>query len=216
MLPFLNTLIKRTWMVVLLISVMLLNACKDSDKNSSLIFEELNESLERSNETLEQNIAVSIRYLEQLTKMPETAEKSFTLLNKAKIIQSSSLSVIVFIDSLNTQIKNSLSVDSQIKYTNNFVTELFIKQNRGNELYRKLINCKDKILSVDERIKKEFENKLPTTNKKFNEIYFKNTTISQAIALLSKFKNDVLITENQTILFLRNSICVLGIVYDKK
>ena len=88
MLPILNTLIKRIWIVGVLVCVMFLNACKESDKNSSLIFEELNESLERSNESIEQNISTSMRYLQQLTEKPESSEKGIILLSKAKKVKS--------------------------------------------------------------------------------------------------------------------------------
>jgi hypothetical protein len=55
---------------VIAILLLAVNACNHTDKNSSLIFEELNESLERSNKTLEGDIAFTIMRLADLTKAP--------------------------------------------------------------------------------------------------------------------------------------------------
>ncbi len=226
MLPILNALIKRTWIVGMLISLMVLNGCKDSDKNSSLIFEELSESLERSNENLKQDIAVSLRYLKQLTEKPETAEKGIFLLSKAKMIESYSLGIVALIDSLSKVIGGKINANSFVneRREKNFISDIFIEEKNGEKLYKSIINYRKDILNVDERIKREFEEKISVADKKFKTLFqgdkeftktfFEGATALRATAVLSKYRNDVLTTEYQTILFLKNSICILNIIYD--
>ena len=225
MLPFLNTLIKPIRIAAILIGVMVLNACKDSDKNSSLIFEELNESLERSNENLKQDISVSLRYLEQLTKKPESAEKGSILLSKAKMIESYSLSIVALIDSLSKAIEGKINANSFVNESKekNFISEIFIEEKNGEKLYKSIINYRKLILNVDERIKREFEKRRPVADKEFRalfqgdeqftETYFGGASALRATAILSKFRNDVLSTEYQTILYLRYSIAITEIIY---
>jgi len=225
MLPFFK-LIKPVRIVVMLISVMVLNACKDSDKNSSLIFEELNESLERSNESLNQEISASLRYLQYLTEKPETAEKGAMLLPKAKLVESYSLKVTGLIDSLTRAINTKIITNSFVneRKEKNFISDIFIEGKGGLRLHKSFINYRKDILNIDERIKKELKEKMPIANNKFRSLftrdeefikmYFDDKRVSQALTILSKFKNDVLFTEHQAILSLKASICVLNIMYD--
>ncbi len=95
MVTLFNVPVKR----MLVVALIVLTGCRDSDKNSSLIFEELNESLERSNKTLEGSISYAIIGLEDLAKMPEMSEKGAFLLTKGQTIKSYSSQLADFIDS---------------------------------------------------------------------------------------------------------------------
>jgi hypothetical protein len=63
---------------------------------------------------------------------------------------------------------------------------------------------------ADSSFKKMFPNEEIFANHFFTK---KSTPI--VLALLSKFKNDLLYSEYQMLLYLRNNVCVLAIVYDK-
>lgn len=225
MLPFFKS-IKPIGLVVLLISLMFLNACEDSDKNSSLIFAELNESLKQSNESLKQDISVSMRYLAHLAEKPETAEKGAILLPKGKLVESYSLRVIHLIDSLTQVINKKIIVNSFVneRKEKEIISDIFIDGKGGKNLYKSFINYRKDVLSIDERVKKELEEKMPIANNKFQSLfprdeeftntYFDGKRVSQTLTILSKFKNDVLLTEHQAILYLQTSISGLDIFYD--
>lgn len=130
------------------------------------------------------------------------------------------------IDSLSKAIESKIGANSYVneRREKNFVSDIFIEEKNGEKLYKNIINYRKNILNVDERIKREFEEGMHVGDKKFqnlfpgdkqfNKTYFEDATALRARAILSKYKNDVLITEYQTILFLRNSISILNIIYD--
>ncbi len=98
-------------------------------------------------------------------------------------------------------------------------------RNEGAELYNKLSNYRSKVLTVDDNIRKEFEKSIPNFDSSFkknfpNDEAFANHFFVQksspfVLASLSKFKNDLLYSEDQMLQYLRNNVCVLAIVYDK-
>jgi GldM N-terminal domain len=196
MLPFLNTLIKRTWMVVLLMSVMVLNACKDSDKNSSLIFEELNESLERSNRAIEASSTTYLMALSGKQKRAETAERARIWGGLADSIHSKTKNLINFIDSLKLKVKNE-----------NFK----INDESIGKLFTKLKGHREFVLNQHERIKKEFEKIIIVANSDFNTRFsnkedfvktnFSSSLTSKNISALLKFENDVMTTENEIVAY---------------
>jgi len=204
------------------VALVMLIGCRDSDKNSSLIFEELNESLERSNRNIEENISITIMSLEDISNEPASWEKAATLLTKAQMIKSYCTDAIALIDSLKARIMDKTKTNEDAKY---LLEEIFIRRNEGANLYGKLNDCRRKILSVDENIRKEFTESLPLCDSTFkkknsNEMVFTNQFFMQkstvmALASLVKFKNDVLFSEYETISFLRNNIAVHGLVYDR-
>jgi hypothetical protein len=83
--------------IMLVVALVVLVGCRDSDKNSSLIFEELNESLERSNESIRMSTASVQEDLRQKAKKPETAESAAKWLQKADSIHKMSDSIIQFL-----------------------------------------------------------------------------------------------------------------------
>lgn len=196
MLLILNTLIKRTWIVGLLIGVIFLNACKDSDKNSSLIFEELNESLERSNKAIK---ASSITYLMALSdkqKRAETAERARIWGGFADSIHSKTKNLISFIDSLKLKIKNENSK---------------VNDENAGKLFTKLKGHREFVLNQHERIKKEFDKIVMVSDSGFDtrfsnkedfvKINFNSSFALKNISVLLKFENDVMTTENEIIIY---------------
>lgn len=162
MLALFNVPLKR----MLVVALVLLIGCRDSDKNSSLIFEALNESLERSNRNIEGNISITIMSLEDLSKEPASGEKMAAFLYRAQMIKSYCSGVITLIDSLKTKIKDKAESNEDTKPC---LTEIFIRQNEGANLYRKLNDCRSKILSIDENIRKEFTKSLSIIDSTFKK-----------------------------------------------
>ncbi len=217
-----NVLVKRIFVITLIA----LSSCKDSDKNSSLIFEELNESLERSNENLQQEANIKIKDLEAKADKPETTEKATLLLSKARYVHQKSSDLFEFIDSLRKALDEQIGANSYVgDEGQRFVDKIFNKEKKASELYKRLIDSRVIFLNTDSNYKKEFERGLITVanynfikryndDKQFAKKLFANKTYSEAITSLSKFKNDILSTECNLIEFFRTIIVGEVIIYD--
>jgi GldM N-terminal domain len=196
MLALLKILIKRIQVAGLLIAVLFLNACSDGDKNSSLIFEELNESLERSNKAIDAITMASFKSLEEKTKKVESAERASVWIIKADTINLKANTIIEFIE--------------QLKSVSNKGNSEMWKSNQ-NKLYSKLKNFRKEILSIDSEINSEFEKKIPVFNTDFKEKFkdeyefeqanFSNSNSAKVKSVLSKFENDVKISQSDLIMF---------------
>lgn len=201
----------KTLLTIIVVSLAL-SACSNNDKNSSLIFEELNESLERSNKTLERDISYTMMRLKDLLKAPEASEKGAILLTTGQRIQSYSEVIVKMIDSLYARIKTDKNRNEQLT-------------KETADLHLGLSTFHRDVLSVDASLQKEFEHSISTGDSSFCKrfpdreafatFYFDNKSAMLQLLTLSKFKNDVLNCEYQMLLYLRNSLCVLPVVYDK-
>jgi hypothetical protein len=186
MVTHINVLVKKIPVVVMLIALMLLNGCKDSDKNSSLIFEELNESLERSNKTIEVSTIIYLRSLSDKQKRAETAIVANKWGTIADSIHSKTVTVLNFIKKLKTQIEE-----------NNSKVEI----GKCEKLYEDLKTYRQFVLNQNEEIKKQFDSITPIANYGFTkngnnknhitENIFKSSLVSKNISELLKFENDV-------------------------
>ncbi len=183
--PF-NFPVKR----MLIVSLVVLLGCRDSDKNSSLIFKELNESLERSSKAIEYSTTVAVEELKSKTIMPETSEKATFWLAKANLVINVSSAMVDSIEKLNKDILN---------HHNDVVNKKF------SMLYRTLNKYENSILNFDNDIKREFESQVQFFGKK--EPMFSN--FAEAQLLLIKLKNDVKNAENMIIMFCKNQIGVI-------
>ena len=112
MATFINVPVKR----ILVIALLALIGCKDSDKNSSLIFEELNESLERSIKNLELSTIEAINSLESKKQEPVTAERANVWFSRAYSIVENSNKIIGFIDSTQQAVVK-MNDDDRRKYS---------------------------------------------------------------------------------------------------
>ena len=192
-----NVPVKR----ILVIALLALTGCKDSDKNSSLIFEELNESLERSNKAVKYSTIDALEDLKAKLRVPETAEKTSFWFPKADFIYTKSKEIIDLIDSLKLEIKGE--------------DEKVLQQNSG-KLYVKLKNFRESVLTCDPEIKKEFEKKISVFDEGFqarfkneNEFYsvnFNITDLSKRKLVLLKAENDVRNIENMIVIYCKNKI----------
>jgi hypothetical protein len=185
-----NVPVKRMLVIVLV----LLLGCKDSDKNSSLIFEELNESLERSNKAID---AIKMTYLNDLnskSKQPQTFELAKRWMPKSDSVLSITKRVVDFIESLKTDLRGKsgyMNVNGKTSINDNSqktVSSLFADGKQLNELSEKLKSFEVEILKVDSSIKAEFENKVKTAFilNEFERDFFSKSTVLECYALLSK------------------------------
>jgi hypothetical protein len=182
------TLLKRMLSIVLVA----LSSCNNSDKNSSLIFEELNESLERSNEAIDNSTNYILLSLESKSHETVTAERAVFWLSKADSIHANAKQLIEFI--------NELKFYSKEK-------KIDIGQRNSNDLYKRLKVFNEFILNSDPYIKTEFKEGILGLNKnnsnelEFNQVNFTDKDELKTKTALLKFENDVRVSENRVIAF---------------
>ena len=141
---------------ILVIALLALIGCKDSDKNSSLIFEELNESLERSNKAIKLSTIRTLENLKQKIEEPSTAEKGGLWMKKAMMILEASNSLDQFIDSLRKTIKQNEAANSYAAKADFSAFEILVNQKYGNRLFDSLKNYRTFLFSVDRNLDRIF------------------------------------------------------------
>ena len=196
MVAFINAVKKRILSIGILVSLIFLNACKDSDKNDSLIFEELNESLENSNRIAENSVILQLNALKEKLRDQAFAIKAKYWYDKADTIHLLSKQIIVFLDSL--QSKNKKTIDEKL-------------DKKLEVLFEKLKNYKIAVIKLDTVFSREFGRKgniISTkflgqfeTGKEFAEKSFKQFTNENALTKLLEFENDIRVAENDLITF---------------
>lgn len=193
MVTLFNVPVKRIFVVALVV----LMGCKDSDKNSSLIFEALNESLERPNEVISDLTKAVLFDLEGKTRALETAEQALVWFSAADSIFSKSEYLVSFLEGLKSNLKQN---------------QIEIGPRTSNELYKKLMIFKDEISKgnsdfksqyninaaiLDEEIKGESE---------FYKINFLGKGISEKSTALLRIENNILVVTNNIITYCNHKV----------
>jgi GldM N-terminal domain len=145
---------------------------------------------------------------------PATSTKAAIWQPKAMMIGKLSKVIINYIDSLKTQLKEEAGLTEQGTFQEdniNAVNRFFGKNTRGEELYSKLIKYKQDVFAIDLLISNTFEKIITitvneVTEKADGEKIFTKTAFTEiptvaALAMLTKFQNNIRITENRTIMF---------------
>lgn len=171
--------VKRMLVIVLVVLI----GCNDSDKNSSLIFEALNESLERSNEAIQNSTKIALQNLEDKSKTPAMAERGIIWLNKANYIVEVSKAINDSIDEVNK--RSSVNNEKDL-----------------NRIHKLLEKFTESILNCDAMIKKEFQNKVDFLSKGFNT---PSNRFEKKIQLY-KLKNDVTNIENMVVTYCKYQV----------
>jgi gliding motility-associated protein GldM len=117
--------------------------------------------------------------------------------------------------------------DSSFKMDNlDIATRIFVEEKKGKQLEQRLKDLREKLLSIDPDIRKQFENTLPIdlTPPKVENIankgdwsssYFRMVPTVAAITILSKFQNDVRNSEAQIVEYCHKKVGEVELVYDK-
>lgn len=197
--------------------VSILSSCADKIKTDIIAFEALDESLVNSNVILDNQSKTILASLEDRLADPVTAEKAKVWYPRAQQIQAYSKEMYAYIEELKADLKKQAGlkindgVESFKENDKNAVMRLFEKNEKGKELYDRLTNYKKKVLNVDPQLNEAFSNTLLLTTRSFEssknqqadftKTFFDDITTMAALALLSKFRNNVSIVENKTLDF---------------
>lgn len=100
---------------------------------------------------------------------------------------------------------------------------VFSSHGRGKELFENLVNYKSDMLAVDPKLYNTFKDRITVFGKwfdqrrgpkEFTETFFRNTPGIASIAMLSRFENNVKVTENHFMTYCNSTMCIINIVYD--
>jgi gliding motility-associated protein GldM len=195
------------------IASVFLFSCTNNSKNNLTVFKALDESLVKSNQVIKQSNQDIYHGLEEKLKDPSTSAKAGIWQPRAMQIQKLSQDMINYIDNLKTELEKEAGLTEKGSFNEadvSAVNRLFSKKGKGEELYTKLIKYKQDVFAIDLLISNTFEKTITiTTNaseitedeKKFTKTLFTEIPTIAALAMLTKFQNNVRITENKTIMF---------------
>jgi gliding motility-associated protein GldM len=221
------SLVQRTITLPVLLAVSIFIAvfftsCADRIKTDLNVYKALDESLINSNKIINAASEQEFRFLQDKMSDPASSEKAKPWYPKAKLIQELSEDVYNYIERLKTDLKKEAGLKS-VEGTESFreadknaVIRLFNKNSKGNELYERLQKYKTDVLAVDSGMLSTFENTLLITTQAFEsgqnnqqdftKTIFDDIPVIAAIAMLSKFQNNVKIIENKTVAFCNSKV----------
>lgn len=176
----------KTLLAAIVVSLAL-SACSNNDKNSSLIFEELNESLERSNNSIRRSTMKVFEDLTAKSKRPECGERASYWLEKANLIHE-----ITY--------KSCDSIKAMTKINN-------YKNGNGSSEFEDLIHdvlkqYYDYVLQIDPMINKQFSKKIDFLIRSLSFPIQKN----RQSLFVNEITNDVINVENWLVSFCKDQV----------
>ena len=209
-----------------IVLVIFFSACSDNSDNELTIFKALDESLTNSNGIINKSTEVSLTLLKDKTTDPATANRANFWYPIALAVKEKTANAIYYIEKTKILLKKEADFDS-IKNSykgddKKAVRDLFVTKEIGEDLYVKLKTYVSDVLSLNADINAMFADELlrttqpfdpPIEKKEFNSI-FKDISTGAALAVLSKFQNNVKISENSLIQFCNRKVGVIIENYD--
>ncbi|HLG39860.1 MAG TPA: hypothetical protein VI461_09335 [Chitinophagaceae bacterium] len=212
--------------LVLLACVMFISVffstCADKIKTDIIAFRALDEGLVKSSITINNHTQDILHSLDEKRMDPATAEKANYWYPKAQTIEKISREVYAYIERLKYDLKKEAGLknddgeESFKEADKNSVIRFFNKQGKGEELYDKMKNYKKSLLGTDPDVDSAFKDAILLTaspfesykgnEKKFTKFFFDDVPATAAIAMLSKFQNNIKINENKIIDFCNDHV----------
>lgn len=182
-------------------------------------FKTVNNSLEKTNATVNNSTSTIMASLEDKMSDPTTAERAKIWHPRAQQVINFSKPVYDYIQGLKDRILREAGGDPNNKDKNfkednlDIATRIMVEKGEGKKLLDLLTKFKSDVMTIaDSATRSSFENALqidlnmpPTRNKGNNSweaAYFRMVPTVAAMTILSKFQNDVKTTENRLV-----SIC---------
>jgi gliding motility-associated protein GldM len=199
-------------------------------------FKVVDNSLNQSNNVLNQSTASIYSSFDELAKDPKTAEKAAIWKPKAEKARDLAKRASDLIDKYKRELMKEAEYDptsEDPKGQDNLdaATRLFDTRGEGKNLYAALESFKKDILAIDPEISKDLAAKLPLNLeapksasgnkptgdkvKDWTNAYFHMSPTVAALTMLSKFQNDVKNAENQVATYCINRVGSVKIVLDK-
>jgi len=175
--------------------VILQASCSEQPTKNLAIIKALDEGLANSNKLLSVSTTDYMLSLKAKLSDHSTYFRATTWYPKAERIQNLSANIYNFIESIKTELSKKSIKESDIDAVNRFFA------NGSYQLYDSLMEYKKKVLEIDTLITLEFQHSLvvftpsivPATNNKdnFAKVFFGNSSVSAASAMLVRLQNNV-------------------------
>ena len=192
----------RNAFTIVPLTLLALFSCSHNRTENSTAVEILNEGLVNSSAKIDNESNSLYRLIEAKLLDPNFSPQAHLWQPVASKIQLFSDEIYIYIDSL----KNDLSHQP----------DLFKSNEKGNELFNRLINYKQNLLELNPEINSVFRNRVlliskpfdfkTSTQKDFNRIFLNNRSTETTSALLTKFQNNIRIIENDLASFCYSKI----------
>jgi gliding motility-associated protein GldM len=208
-----------TALLALNVSAEILNAFKTVDN-----------SLRTASVTIDTKNQQIFNSFDQLKKDPATADRANRWAPLASNAQLLSDEIIKYIDSLKLEIKKAAGYnppsdttwkEDALEPTTNVMADPGTK---GKELFQKLSDYKNKLLSISPEIRAAFQNSLPLDlntppssseiKKSWSDVYFNMVPVVAALTILSKFENDIKNSEAMVIDYCHQQVGAVKMVFN--
>lgn len=209
--------------------IFIFSACKSNSDNSISIFRAIDEGLEKSSKIISADNDRIYRLMEESLLDPKTRDGMKVWQPKAIKIKELSDSIVRYIEGLKEDLVNEAGPvkpedKDALERNETVVDHVFQSHGKGKELFEKLINYRQGILSVDPKLNKQFKNDVVIFSRyfdqnikegdEFTKIFFYEKSAIAARTMLSQFENNIKGNESNLINFCNSQMCIMDIFYD--
>ncbi len=208
---------KKALFISSILFAIFFSACSNKKDNRLAIFKALDESLNNSNQTINEGTLTVIAGIDEKMMEQSTTNRAKIWKPKAMLIQQFSTNIYTYIDRLKADLKREAGLitgedkESFKEDDRDAVNRLFGTKRKANELHERLKQYKKDILSIDSQMSYVFKNTiqlttqsfdiLPETQQDLRKMFFMNSSTVASLAMLSQFQNNIKNTENRFIQF---------------
>jgi hypothetical protein len=197
-------------------SMLFMASCADKIKTDLIAYEALDEGLTNSNILINNSTMTALKELDNKLSDPATIEKAKYWMPRAQQVVALSREMMSYIEGLKAALREEGSGKSFRKGDKTSVMRVFEKKKKGAELYQHLKTYSDNVLAIDAKIGEAFNQDFALTTKSFDssadqeqnftETFFNDIPVVAALAVLSKFENNVKIIEDRTTEFCNHQV----------
>jgi len=192
-------------------------SCADKIKTDLIAFKALQKSLVNSNKMIRDDDGALLASLTYELSVESTKDDAAHWLPRAQQIEFLANGFSKYIDTLQLLLKKEAGLEMKNggeffkESDKNAVMRVFIKQDKGGELYGRLQSYKQHLMAVDPEVSAELGKTIlssdisfdsgPYQSKDFTRTFFEDLPVIAALAMLTKFDNDFRVIANQAINF---------------
>lgn len=208
-----------TALLALNVSAEILNAFKTVDS-----------SLDRTNTTINNSTTDIMTSFDELLADEKTRVKAQEWYPKAKNVIQLSTGMYDYLEQLRQRILKEAGYDPSKGDTTykeddqDVATRILVDGPEGKKLYDAMSSYRQAMLSIDPKVKDEFQRSLQVdvsmprvqnkSNRTWQAAYFHMVPTVAALTMLRKFQNDVKTSENRVVAFLHSQVGKVSIRYD--
>jgi len=193
-------------------------------------FRTMDNSLHNANNTIDDKNQTLFNSFNELKKDSVTAQRARYWGDRADEAKRLADNMITYIEGLKVEIKKAADINEKGEYKEDNLeaaTRVMTDPGtKGEELRNALATFKTALLNVDDSVKHQLSNQLPidltspasnntSSQKSWASGYFNMTPAIAAVAILSKFENDVKNSEAMVIDYCHQQVGAVKVVYDQ-